>query len=244
MTSTTCEVPWLRSGVGKTPGEGGCIMQVIDWIDRQGWTDRPLCVHPLLARVAIQANDALDDERRQQLLDLVPRLMGTANDDKVLGVRLTVRAVRKALHVFENAVPLDNKPRRAVEAADQWCIGQGVNLGSFAALASVAMDASDAALKSMAEVANNHRLKAASHAAEAAHLLSRYVVYVNNKDAVHTYGAAAVANSIAALEGNGTRDRTYEMLTLLLDEHDILTGRVATKPVDLAPVAAVMAGAV
>jgi hypothetical protein len=34
------------------------------------------------------------------------------------------------------------------------------------------------------------------------------------------------------------------MLTLLLDEHDMLTGRVATKPVDLAPVAAVMAEAV
>jgi hypothetical protein len=243
MTST-CEVPWLRSGVGKTPGEGGCIMQVIDWIDRQGWTDRPPCVHPLLARVAIQANDALDNDERQQLLDLVPRLMGTANDDRTLGVRLTVRAVRKALHVFENTVPLDTRPRRAVDAADAWCIGQGVNLDSFAALAAVAMDASDGALKSMAETANNLRLAAASHAAEAAHTLSRYVVYVNNKDAVYTYGAAAVAQSIAALETDGDRDYTYEMLTLLLDEHDMLTGRVATKPVDLAPVAAVMAEAV
>jgi len=98
-------VPWLRSGTGSTPSDGGCIMQVIDWIDRNKWTDRPPCVHPVLAKLAIRANDSLDDKGRQKLLDLAPRLMGTASDDKMLSVKLAVFCARKVLHLFEAKVP-------------------------------------------------------------------------------------------------------------------------------------------
>ena len=70
-------VPWLRSGMGKNPQDGGCIMQVIDWIASGGWSDYPECVHPKLREVAIAANDAMTDEGRQKLLALAPRLMNT-----------------------------------------------------------------------------------------------------------------------------------------------------------------------
>ena len=75
-------VPFLRQGKGYTPAEGGCIMQVIDWIHRESWTDVPPCVHPVLRGFAIEVNDAASDTQRQQLLDLAPRLMGTSGLSK------------------------------------------------------------------------------------------------------------------------------------------------------------------
>src|SRR4029077_3381439 len=70
-------VPWLRAGKGSRPQDGGCILQVIDWIDRGEWTDTPGCVLPAFRELAINANDSLPDGQRQKLLDLVPRLRGT-----------------------------------------------------------------------------------------------------------------------------------------------------------------------
>lgn len=81
-------VPFLRGGKGRNPAEGGCILQVIDWIDRQMWTDTPPCVHPILRGIAITANDELEDEERQKLLDLAPRLMGTGICDHNVDRRL------------------------------------------------------------------------------------------------------------------------------------------------------------
>jgi len=76
--STLNEVPWLRAGVGETPAQGGCIMQVIDWIHHREWTEHPPCVLSLLREIAVEVNDSLDDVGRQKLLDLAPRLMGTS----------------------------------------------------------------------------------------------------------------------------------------------------------------------
>jgi len=88
MTSIPA-VPYLRSGTGKTPAEGGCIMQVIDWIHSGGWTDQPTCVHPILRGAAIKANDSLADDQRQGLLNLTSRLMGTnTGEGRVLSRRL------------------------------------------------------------------------------------------------------------------------------------------------------------
>lgn len=101
MTNMTNIVPWLRSGTGQTPTDGGCIMQVIDWIHRNEWTDNPPCVHPVLRRLAIAANDQLDDAGRQRLLALAPRLMGTASDDRELSVRLAASAATADGAIFD-----------------------------------------------------------------------------------------------------------------------------------------------
>lgn len=114
-------VPWLRSGKGSSPAEGGCILQVIDWIHRGEWTDQPPCVHPALRVLAIQANDRMDAEGRQRLLDLAPRLMGTSDADKLVSVRLAIFCARRVLPVFEARRPGDGRPRVAIEAAEAWC---------------------------------------------------------------------------------------------------------------------------
>src|SRR5690349_17721027 len=113
-------VPWLRSGTGQTPKDGGCIMQVIDWIDRNEWTDRPPCVHPVIQQLAILANDSLDDAGRQQLLTLAPRMMNTASPDKRLSVQLAVFCAERVLPIFEARYADDYRPKKAIEAAREW----------------------------------------------------------------------------------------------------------------------------
>src|SRR6516165_6729745 len=110
-------VPHLRSGVGKTPSEGGCIMQVIDWISSNSWTDNPECVHPVLRSLAIRVNDSLGDDERQKLLDLAPRLMNTNSNDKQLSVDLAIFCAEQVRHIFEDKCPNDDRPRKAIEAA-------------------------------------------------------------------------------------------------------------------------------
>lgn len=75
------------------------MLQVIDWIHRHEWTEQPPCVHPVLQKLALRANDGLPDGERQKLLDLVPRLIGTASgDNRVLTVRLVFCARYTASH--------------------------------------------------------------------------------------------------------------------------------------------------
>ena len=111
-------VPYLRSGTGATPKDGGCVLQIVDWITRHQWTDEPPCVHPVLRKLAIRANDALDDPRRQALLDLIPRLMHTATKDRRVSVGLAVYCARAVLPLYEARYPGDLRPRRAIEAAE------------------------------------------------------------------------------------------------------------------------------
>jgi hypothetical protein len=142
-------VPWLRKGTGTTPAEGGCILQVVDWVHRGGWTDQPPCVHPVLRRLAVGANDTLDDEGRQRLLDLAPRLIGTASNDGRLSVQLGVFCAREVLPVFEARFPGDDRPRRAVEAAEAWiadpCEENRIAANSAAAAAAAAASAANGA---------------------------------------------------------------------------------------------------
>lgn len=114
------QLPKLRSGKGPR-GKSLCVMQAVDFLRNDGWGAQPQCVHPSLTSLAITVNDQVDDETRQKLYDLVPRLVDTAQfDDKELWVRLAVWSARRVLHLFEEKVPDDDRPRKAIEAAEAW----------------------------------------------------------------------------------------------------------------------------
>lgn len=73
-------MPQLRKGAGATPQDGGCLVQVAGFLaDGVSWTDKTPCVHPLLSDAAIRVNDIVNEEVRQSLLPLAPRLVGTGN---------------------------------------------------------------------------------------------------------------------------------------------------------------------
>ena len=210
-------VPYLRSGTGATPKDGGCVLQIVDWITRHQWTDEPPCVHPVLRKLAIRANDALDDPRRQALLDLIPRLMHTATKDRRVSVGLAVYCARAVLPLYEARYPGDLRPRRAIEAAES---------GADAARAAVyAAYAAAAAAGAAAAVAAD----AAAYAAYAAYAdAARAAAYA--ADAAGAAAAAAAPGPLALLLG-------------CLDEYDRLTGHTVAVPTpDYAPVCAVMRG--
>lgn len=76
-------LPPLRRGVGESPRSGGCLMQVTNYLATGLWTDGPARnVAPPLSGIAIQVNDEVCDDHRQQLWPFVPRLMKTYDDDR------------------------------------------------------------------------------------------------------------------------------------------------------------------
>jgi hypothetical protein len=84
VTAVPDYVPMLIKGKGATPEDGGCLVQIANWLaDPTTWTDKALCVDPSLARLAIYANDIADDEHRRRLALLAPRLAGTKIEGEV-----------------------------------------------------------------------------------------------------------------------------------------------------------------
>jgi pyruvate/2-oxoglutarate dehydrogenase complex dihydrolipoamide acyltransferase (E2) component len=254
------DVPWLRSGTGATPAEGGCILQVIDWIDREGWSDQPRCVHPVLARLAVAANDGLGDHDRQRLLDLVPRLMGTASGDRVLLVRLGVFCARSALHIYEERFPNDSRPRKAIEAAERWCEEPTAANAAAAASAAAASAAPACGVGGVGggDAASTYALAAgaAAYAADSAGVAYAASTYALAAYAVSTYAlaagaaaadaaaAASAAAASAAADSAGVAyaaDYVFDLLLAILEEYDRLTDRKPPAPVDLSPVAALLA---
>jgi hypothetical protein len=84
VTAVPDYVPMLIKGKGATPEDGGCLVQIANWLaDPTTWTDEAKCVDPSLARLAIYANDIADDEHRRRLALLAPRLAGTKIEGEV-----------------------------------------------------------------------------------------------------------------------------------------------------------------
>jgi hypothetical protein len=110
-------------------------MEAAALLSGQPHTDRPTCVHPLIAAVARIVNDAVSDQARQRLLRLVPATISTATTDPgvvddlvqlVCGRGLPVAlpiwapALRRALrqaHRRHRGFPLTRWQLRRAEAA-------------------------------------------------------------------------------------------------------------------------------
>src|SRR6266498_1105370 len=94
-------MPQLRMGTGRTPKDGGCVIQVASYLYNGAWTDATPCVHPVLRITAIWVNDSVGAATRQKLYPLIPRLMDTAIDDaeedRRVSAHLAIWALKRAL---------------------------------------------------------------------------------------------------------------------------------------------------
>jgi hypothetical protein len=72
-------------------------MEFVSFLNEEEWSDHPRCVQPVLAAAARAVNDRVSDEGRQRLVDLAPRLAGTAAADWLVGARLVVLCTEVAL---------------------------------------------------------------------------------------------------------------------------------------------------
>src|SRR5690606_1505509 len=172
-------------------GDPACTMEWVAWLAGEEWSDQPECTHPVIAAAVRAVNDALDDGPRQQLAELIPTLIGTADrrDDPVarhqLSVRLAAYAAERVLHLIP---PSDRAVcMRAIEAARAWADAPAGE--ARAAARAAATVAADAARPAAAAVpAADDAAYAAAYAAGAARAA----------DADVFYAALAAADAAAA----------------------------------------------
>lgn len=57
-------------------------MEYASFLAGERWSDHPACTHPLLAQVARRVNDHISDQGRQELVPLIPVVVGRLGDDR------------------------------------------------------------------------------------------------------------------------------------------------------------------
>ena len=70
----------LAKGGHEDRTEGTCLLEAVAWFAGEPHTDRPSCTSVVLGSMGRGLNDVLPDEKRQQLVPFVPRMVGTAGD--------------------------------------------------------------------------------------------------------------------------------------------------------------------
>lgn len=95
-------VPVLSRGRHRRPSQGACFMEYASFLAGERWSDSPACTHPLLAALARGVNDTIGDAARQQLVELVPSVVGLKGEDRRVDLALTLWVTSQALpHVSE-----------------------------------------------------------------------------------------------------------------------------------------------
>lgn len=95
-------VPVLSPGKHRHPGKGACFMEMASYLAGERWSDHPRCTHPTLATLARETNDHLDADHRDQLVPMIPDVIGTATEDPHVPL-LVARAA--ALAVLDRESP-------------------------------------------------------------------------------------------------------------------------------------------
>lgn len=70
-------MPILAWGGHETPESGACAMEYASVLAGEPFSDHPTCTLELLAQAMRNANDDMEDEDRQKLLPLIPRVIDT-----------------------------------------------------------------------------------------------------------------------------------------------------------------------
>lgn len=67
----------LSRGRHERPEDGTCVAELVSMLAEERYSDRPRCACPALAAFLRGYNDALDDDRRQDLFALASELVGS-----------------------------------------------------------------------------------------------------------------------------------------------------------------------
>jgi hypothetical protein len=92
-------MPTLSPGRHRNPRKGACFMEMASFLAGERWSDHPSCTHPLLAAMAREINDRLGDRSRQDLVPLIPSVVGLVGDDPRIDVWIAREAALSALPV-------------------------------------------------------------------------------------------------------------------------------------------------
>lgn len=106
-------LPLLSRGKHRKPRQGACFMEFASYLAGERWTDHPACTHPLLASLARQVNDRMSEGGRQDLLELVPDVIGLTSSDIRIDATIALRAGTAAL-------PVASEERQRAMAVAVW----------------------------------------------------------------------------------------------------------------------------
>lgn len=92
-------VPTLSPGRHRNPRKGACFMEMASFLAGERWSDHPKCTQPLLAAMAREINDRVGDSARQDLVPLIPSVVGLRGDDPRIDTWIAREAALTALPV-------------------------------------------------------------------------------------------------------------------------------------------------
>jgi len=130
-------VPVLSRGKHHSPRRGACFMEFASFLAGDRWSDHPSCTHPLLAQVARLVNDLISDEGRQELVPLIPSVVGRRGDDRT-SITLPVAVV--AAVILEVPEPNQRVLAAGLLSAHQVCAEAGPDLADTRMRARAALD--------------------------------------------------------------------------------------------------------
>src|SRR6188472_4358670 len=130
-------VPVLSRGKHRSPRRGACFMEFASFLAGERWSDHPSCTHPLLAQLSRQVNDNLSDGDRQQLLPLIPLVVGRLGDGRTW-LRLPVTVA--AWPILEVPEETQRVLAAGLLCAEQLCAEAGADLAATQREARAALD--------------------------------------------------------------------------------------------------------
>jgi hypothetical protein len=92
-------MPVLSRGKHRSPRKGACFMELASYLAGERWSDHPGCTHPVLARLAREVNDHVDDYGRERIAPLIPDVIGLNGDDPRIDAWIARSAALAALPV-------------------------------------------------------------------------------------------------------------------------------------------------
>ena len=202
----------LERGAHDNPEKGVCLLEAVAWLRGVSFSDHPACVSPILGAYGRRFNDRLDDENRQRLIPLIPRLVNTADDGKDEIRRQILRR-----YVFHVAVPrwfervgmtAEAAELKAIDVTDKEAVNRGYN--RIREIRDQAWDAPQAAMKRLREslkpAADADAVAVAVAAAAAAAVAVADAAAAAAADADADAAAAAAAAAVAAADADGLKD--------------------------------------
>jgi hypothetical protein len=112
-------------------------MEFASFLAGERWSDHPSCTHPLLAQLARQVNDLISDEGRQQLVPLVPEVVGRRGDGRTWLVLPVAVAAAPILEVPEET---QHVLAAGLLSATEVCADAGPGLAETGRQAQAALD--------------------------------------------------------------------------------------------------------
>jgi hypothetical protein len=130
-------MPVLSRGRHRSPRRGACFMEFASVLAGERWSDHPSCTHPLLGQLARHVNDSTSDAGRQQLMPLIPSVVGRRGNDQTW--------LRVAVAVAANTIlDVPEETQRALAGgllrAEELCADSGPDLAATGREARLALE--------------------------------------------------------------------------------------------------------